>query len=97
MLRGWLKRLLDSAKPPLASEYIAQFLAGELTYEEFNSNIGDGWVGSGSDNWDWLQRLHDIARRYDPDFPWGDARVWEIEQARQDLHGLMEELRAAGR
>jgi hypothetical protein len=99
MLWGWLRSVASrvSEPPPLPSDYIAQFLDGEITVSEFASNICDGWIGSDSKDWGWQHQLYDIEKRYNPDFPGGSWDAWCKEEALADLRQLMVELRTAGR
>ena len=95
MLRAWLRKLLPP--PPRPSAYISQFLAGEISPETFGSNIGDGWVGSDLKDWSWLDRIYDIEKRYNPDFPSGEAGAWRSPDAIDELRALAVELRASGK
>ncbi len=95
MLRRWWKSLFPP--PPLPSAYIQSFLDGSISSDEFDSNVGDGWVGSDSDDWSWLNRFYDVVRRFDPDFPGSALDVWDNEEARNELRQLVAELRRVGR
>jgi hypothetical protein len=95
MFGRWLGGLFP--KPPRPSAYIDAFLSGELTLAKFASNIGDGWVGSDLEDWSWLKQIHEIEKRYNPDFPRGIGDAWRNPSALEELRALSIEFRATGK
>ena len=91
----WLRMLFPPAPRP--SAYIDSFLTGAITLDEFASNVGDGWVGSDLGDWTWLDRIYEIEKRYNPDFPAGLGDVWQNSAAIEELRQLSAELRDSGR
>jgi hypothetical protein len=90
----WLRRLFPAAPRP--SAYIDSFLSGKISLEKFASNVGDGWVGSDLGDWTWLDRIHDIEKRYNPNFPVG-LNAWRNPAAIEELRRLSADLRASGK
>ena len=91
----WLGKIFP--KPPRPSVYIQRFLSGEVDRSTFVSNIGDGWIGSDLADWNWLKQVHEIEKRYNPDFPAGMGEVWLKPEAIEELRALAVELRASGK